>query len=178
MTSFESWIFEYLWCRFHHFLSPGFHFQDLVGKARTDTDEKNGRKTDVLSCWLLLLYKGLHCSWKICLWDTPWHAALSQSSALSKVTFQAAEAFLRRAIQSDIQDNRGKCGQTKNVTKSYWLMQTDSRVNLQEIADCLGIDLSSASKTLNKRLGYRRMGARWIPHDVVTPENKMNRLQH
>ena len=36
------------------------------------------------------------------------------------------------------------------------MVDADARVNLQEIADCLGIDSSSVLRTLNENLGYRK----------------------
>ena len=43
------------------------------------------------------------------------------------------------------------------------MVEADSGVSLQEIADCVGIDSSSVSRILNEELGYIKVSAGWIP---------------
>ena len=110
MTSLESWKFS----QDFHFLSRGFDFGDLFRKTLTDIDKKNGRKMDFLSCWLLLLHKGLCRCGKICVQDTHWHAAKA-------TIFRWMKRF--SGGQSDSQDNRGEMWKNK---KMFWRIRSSS----------------------------------------------------
>ena len=138
-----------------------------------DTYKKKGRKIDTLSCWLPLLHKDLLCSWKMCL--RYWHACLKPSIC----QFESIFIFLRRLSISQVDSwtfktTRGICGKANNCNKELAasakaMVDTDTRVSLQETAVYLGINLSSISKILSEKLGYRKMSAEWVPH-VLTPK--------
>ena len=106
---------------------------------------------------------------------------LSQASAPSKVpVFRWMKHFSGR--QLDFQDNRGKGWQNKTkcndeiVAHVKAMINANARVSLQEIADCLGIDLSPVSMNRNKKLDYRKVSIRWFP-PILIPGNKRDRLQ-
>ena len=139
----ESGIFDFLWSKFHHFLSTGFHFRDLFRNALTDIDEKNGRKVDVLSCWLWLLLKGLCCLWKICICkicvqDTHhWQTCFSLSQAplpLPKQLFWGGWSIFQ--VDNQIFKTTGG---VELVTHVKAMADAHAEESHKEIADYLGI---------------------------------------
>lgn len=106
--------------------------------------------------------------------------ALGQPSAPSKATvFRWVKHFA--SGQASTEDNRGKMRKIKKcdeklVASVKAMVDADSRVSLEEIADYLDIHSSTASRILRNQLGYRKVSSRWIPH-ILTSENKGGRLR-
>lgn len=170
----------YLWSKVDDFLSTGFHFRDCFRKALTGTDEKSGRKFDFLSCWLPLLDKGLCHSWKICTQNTPTVMCFEPSiCSFESSCFQGVKPFFRWTIRQSRQQGKNaekkKCNE-ESVACVKAMVDAGARVSLQETAVCIDIDSSSVLGIL-KKLGFRKVSARWIPH-LMMPKNKRVRLQY
>ena len=82
--------------------------------------------------------------------------------------------------ESVIKDGRRPGRPTTSVTKSHVaavkeLIEKDGRYAVQDIARQLGISQGSVHIILTKKLGLRKICARWVPH-LLTTEQKKKRV--
>ena len=61
-----------------------------------------------------------------------------------------------------------------NVTKIHDLVLADSRLEVREIAETVGISKDRVGHILHEILGMRKLSTRWVPR-LLTPDNKRNR---
>ena len=83
----------------------------------------------------------------------------------------------RESIENDPQVGRAVSVLTeKNIATVKTLIEEDAHYTVQEIEELSGIHLSSVLKILRKRLGLRKICARWLPH-LLNDEQKQSRVR-
>ena len=103
-----------------------------------------------------------------------------QTISMSTV-FRWVKAFKagKFSVKDDICPGRPKTSVTKaNVAAVKIVVEQDARLSVKDIhvASCTGISEGSVQTILKKRLGLRKVCARWIPH-LLTEEQKTKCLK-
>ena len=87
--------------------------------------------------------------------------------------FQGVKPFFRWTIRQSRQQGKNaekkKCNE-ESVACVKAMVDAGARVSLQETAVCIDIDSSSVLGIL-KKLGFRKVSARWIPH-LMMPKTR------
>ena len=87
--------------------------------------------------------------------------------------FKAGKFF----VEDDTHPGRPKTSVTKaNIAAVKIVVKQDAQLSVKDIASCTGISEGSVQTILKKRLGLRRVCARWVPH-LLTEEQKTQRLE-
>ena len=91
-----------------------------------------------------------------------------------RTVFRWVKAF--KAGKFSVEDNTRPERPTKaNIAAVKIVVEQDARLSVKDIASCTGISEGSVQTILKKRLGLRKVCARWIPH-LLTEEQKTQRL--
>ena len=88
--------------------------------------------------------------------------------------FKAAKIF----VEDDTRPGRPKTSVTKaNIAAVKIVVKQDARLSVKDIASCTGISEGSVQTILKKRLDLRKVCARWVPHILLTEEQKTQCLK-
>ena len=92
------------------------------------------------------------------------------SSALSyaQVKFWVREFKRgRTSLEDEARSERPLDATDEEICKKIWdLVYSDRRIQVEEIAQALGISHGSVSTILHDRLGMRKLTARWVPKSL------------
>ena len=108
-------------------------------------------------------------------------SASPSSAPLKATVFRWVKHF--QSGKSSILARRGKVKNNKKCNEELAarvkaMVDEDARSSLEEIASALNCSSGSSSSILRDRLGYHKVRARWIPHNMLAPQQKRDRVAY
>ena len=96
-----------------------------------------------------------------------------------RTVFRWVKAFKagKFSVEDDTRPGKPKTSVTKaNIAAVKIVVKQDARLSVKDIASCTGISEGIVQTIVKKRLGLRKVCARWVPH-LLTKEQKIQRLK-
>ena len=91
-------------------------------------------------------------------------ANVHDSSSYAQVKFWVGEFKRGRTSEDEARSGRPLDATNKEMCKKVWdLVYSDRRIQVEEIAQALGISQGSVPTILHDRLGMRKQTASWVP---------------
>ena len=92
----------------------------------------------------------------------------SSAPAYAQVKFWVGEFKCgRTSVEDEARSGRPLDAINEEMCKKVWdLVYSDRRIQVEEIAQALGISHGSVSTILHDRLGMRKLTARWVPKSL------------
>ena len=92
----------------------------------------------------------------------------SSAPSYAQVKFWVGEfKYGRTSLEDEARSGRSLNATDEEMRKKVWdLVYSDRRIQVEEIAQALGISHGSVSTMLHDRLGMRKLTARWVPKSL------------